>query len=704
MFFYRFNKNKFKKKFVFNFVFNIVILINLAIVFCDCKFYATTLSINDVYTYTENTSTKLKNKKFSLATKKIKLQQAKEAIKDARKKENTVRFSLPFNIRWPEKHAMPKEIELLMKVPEIESEIKTLNKELQEIKLSEREKAGICFVEVCEYEKKYKMAEEILVELNQKLSNIKIDLARGKASQKDVQTLENKITAQESKVAGLLTSFERSKEKLSEIVGFRVSSGDILKTPFQKTDIDRTYIDKLVDFTIVNDFGLYQAEQEEKIAIEKTNKIYEIYGNKWGETVRKIETEVRQSSGIDYDQFLDKYNSLLTDIDKPWNGNYTINLLFFKLKIPKEWFKGEFDGVRYFEDQKYAVFLAIKEKEDAINNTKLVKKELVSNVRDSFETLKKMYKSYLSSVVATKQSKKEYDRVYLLNKSGSASFDEVDVEKLNWESAQETELDNLVSYSKQLISFNRLTCGAIDAMTESIEIFLNAAQTGDSMAEYQDIVEDQEDAIIYYINTAVDQRKVVFGLQPLSGYQNDLTHYEVLAQNGLVVAKKTEINNQISVLPIEYQGSTEMRVRLYNNEEFVDEGTFDAMNSRGKLVLSQKSSGLSVAKKSKEEQLETEESVIGSYEIVSLANNAVKKIKFNVLDKQGVSYYKIFNQEQSPIKEQDRYYLLKDSFSYLGFVLNDLSKLEINFYDANHNLKFVAGFDERNNQIVKIKK
>ena len=85
------------------------------------------LTLQDIRTLAIENSTGLQNTKIDLVKKQIELRQAKEGIADTIKKESTIRFSLLFNIKFPEKHGMPKEIELLTKVPEIENDIKVLN-------------------------------------------------------------------------------------------------------------------------------------------------------------------------------------------------------------------------------------------------------------------------------------------------------------------------------------------------------------------------------------------------------------------------------------------------------------------------------------------------------------------------------------------------------------------------------------------------
>ena len=652
------------------------------------------LTVNDAVNYAHKASSDYRNQKNSLATKRIQLTQAREAIKDARKKESTVRFSLLFNIKFPEKHAMPKEIELIMKVPKIEVEIKNINKSLEDIKLSDQNKTESNFLKVYEYIQKSQLAQSDLDVMNNRLSRMKMQLNIGKAKQTDVTDLENAIKAKESLLAGYKKNLESSKEQLSELVGFDVSKNYIFKNPLQKVDIDRRYLNDIINYTLNNDVSLFQAQNSEALARRNVDEIYQIYGNKWGKIVKNIESDVRSNSDLDFNQFLDKYNKLLNDIDKPWNGNYTINLLFFKIKIPKEWFKGEYDGQRYFEDEKYALFVAIKEKEDAINQTKSIKKELTSNIKNDYELLKDLWRNYEKSVESTKQNKIKYERVFMKNKIGQADFGEVEAEKSNYESAQATEFDDLIAYNQQLIAFNKLTCGSVDALRKNVDIFLESVASGDSMAETEELMEDNN-SIIYYINNVVAQKRVTFGLHVPLKYKDVITHYEILTPEKVTVANKTEIGKDVSILPIEYKGTSDLFVRLYNNDDFIDDATFDAMYSRGKLQIKK------VAEKSVvQEDNAPSQKTLGTYDIIEVAGNYVKKIRFNIAKTSGVSFYKIVDNSQGEIGEKNKFYAITDAFSYLGFALNDLSQVKINLYDANNNLKFIANFDTLKKEIV----
>lgn len=657
------------------------------------------LTMTEAVEFTKQTSQKYKNKKVSRANKKMQLTQAKDAIKETRKKESTVRFNLLFNIQWPEKHAMPKEIELMTKVPEIETEIKNITKELEDIWLTEQEKAENYYINIYGYDQKSKIGQAILDEMNQSLTKMKNKLKVGQANSEDIASLEKKIKAQEQEIANSLKNIDRYKEKLSDLVGFDLT-GYVFQNPLKKTDISRDKLDSLVKYSLNNDFNVLKTKNLENIARQSVNEIYNIYGKKWGNKIKTIESEVVKNTEVDLEVLLDKYNDLLRQIDKPWEGSYTINLLFFKIRIPKEWFKKEYDGQRYFDGEKYSIVVAIKDREEAIAQTKSAEKDLVNSIKDSFEVIKDMWNVYITSVESEKQAQKEYDKVYFKNQLGQASYDEVDMAKSNLETAKITTLDNLLNYNLQLSSFNKLTCGAIGALLENESLFLSAVKTGNSVLELEEILQSEENAIIYYINKSIDQKKTNFGLQVLEGFPEEITHYELLTPEKVLIAKKTAIDKTISMFPLEYEGSTEILVRLYNNDEFVNEATIDTLASRGRLDLI--SQNMDLEEKSAEinnnQNISTQ--VMGYYNISNLVGNTVKKIQFEIPETSGISFYKIVDENDKEIGKNNKFYSVTSGFQYLGYVLSDLSKLKVRLYDANYILKFECIFDVVKNQII----
>ena len=692
---------------------SVLLIFSLLLLIFDFSIFAQNkvLRMSDAVNYAQKHSQTYKNKKYSRAKKRISLTQAIDAIKATRKKESTVRYSLLFNIKLPEKHGLPKEIDLLMKVPEIENDIKNLTKELEEVKLSDQEKTEDCFFNIYDSEQKAKLTQSYLDEMKEKLKKLDQQLLLGEANQKDVSSLQDQIQKQETQLSQYLSKEEQYKDKLSDIVGFDVRRGYTFSNPLRKYDVDRSNLNKLITYSLNNDFNIFKTRNAETIARRKVDQVYDIYGKRWGNIVKIIENDVKSNQEVDIDEMLDRYQTLLNKIDKPWVGNYVIRLLFFKIKIPKEWFKKEWDGVRYFDGEKYSIIVALKEKEDAIRETKAAEKELKTSIKDGFENLKSLWKIYDSSIMAEQRAQREYDRVFLSNKLGQASYEEVDMAKSDLMDAQISKLDNLVNYNKQLSSFNKITCGAIESLMTNEDIFLKSVQTGDSVLEYEEFLEDslgdsqavqeEKSDIMYYINNIVDQRHSVFGLQVMKGYPNHITHYELLAPDKNLIAKKTEIGKTVSILPIEYQGSTNFFVRLYDGDKFVDEGTFDSLVFKGKLQLSQnldKQSNL--VDDIQVQQDVNKKNVVGMYELLSDNGNAVRRIKLNIPDSYNVSYYKVFDLDGNQVGKRNKFYKISEFFSYLKFVWNDLSGLSVNLYDSNYELKYVVKFNESTNELL----
>ena len=97
-----------------------------------------------------------------------------------------------------------------------------------------------------------------------------------------------------------------------------------------------------------------------------------------------IEPYVRQAKAgeeIDGDSFKASYDAFLKKIEDPWTG--AIKILF--IRIPKEWFKGSLDGVRYIEDEPYALYSAALEYQDKRAEQASLRHELEASVGEQFE-------------------------------------------------------------------------------------------------------------------------------------------------------------------------------------------------------------------------------------------------------------------------------------------------------------------------------
>ncbi len=154
-------------------------------------FAATRISLDKAIQLAIHNSDALEEIKLDLLKKNMERQQAVEGLRDIRKKESTVRFSLLFSISFPEKHAMPKEIELIMKIPKIDHEIDILNHKLafnqQKIKFEIQQ----VYLDLLLQQRTIERLEE-QVDLEEKTQErLKNDLKKGMATQEDVDGAKN---------------------------------------------------------------------------------------------------------------------------------------------------------------------------------------------------------------------------------------------------------------------------------------------------------------------------------------------------------------------------------------------------------------------------------------------------------------------------------------------------------------------------------
>lgn len=151
------------------------------------------LTLEEIRTLAIENSTGVQNTKIDLVKKQIELRQAKEGIADTIKKESTIRFSLLFNIKFPEKHGMPKEIELLTKVPEIENDITILNEKKKSEALKSQTAAEQAYYDVLLAQHKEEAIVKQLEQMEQSQYVMDKQVKLAKAKRSDLEYIQDNI-------------------------------------------------------------------------------------------------------------------------------------------------------------------------------------------------------------------------------------------------------------------------------------------------------------------------------------------------------------------------------------------------------------------------------------------------------------------------------------------------------------------------------
>lgn len=624
------------------------------------------------------------NIKNKITLKEVSYKQAVKSIQLKIKNKTTFRWSPLLSFKFPEKLNFEDESSMVYKPAQLQTEIKQLKHDLQDEVYAVYENTEQAFLKCYTYQEKVAFEEEQLEELEKTLAKNQGRLILGMAARSDVESIEKNLAAAKEKLAQDQKSFETAKEKLGNLIGLDVSTEYSFSNPYVTAEIPRTMLEDLIVHTLDNDQSYYEAKMQTQLSLLQLTENYSLLKGQYGSDIGLISSYVQQvKSGqkIDSSAFKLSYDKFLEKIDKPWEGKKRI--LF--IKIPREWFKGEIDGVRYIEDEPYILYENALEYQDVYAEQETLKKELETQVKDSFESMVTARNAYVKLEEQCKESETKLKKEQLLNSMGELSFEEYTDSRNQYESQQMEKLEALELYSSLLYSLDRLTCGGISEYLKTQGSLLDGAEGGNSYL----VEEEEADGAKYYIQSVVEDNMFEFGIYIPSDFETDISHYELWVDN-YVVGGKQEADKTFRHLTLSLTGDERVFVRLYDGDEFVDDCEIDPSAYQGTLEIENY-----VVKKSEN----AKQRVIGSYEIKKNDTTGMMEIIINPDGVEEIHYYAIQNEEGNYLVSEEKKISVTDSFTYMSFAEGDLETLKILCFDQEEGEKYTAYFDAETYEI-----
>lgn len=544
-----------------------------------------TLTAEQAAQMAEASSDGIRQASIRLVKKQIELKQAKDGIRDTRKKENTVRFSLLFNIKFPEKHGLPKEIELIMKVPEIQTDILVLQQQKIYEAIQSKTAGKKAFYEVLLGQYESAFYEKRLKEARMTADRIQKQYEQGTGTKEDADYADGIVQEYEKELGNAQTSYYRSKEALGELIGEDVRFSYIFEESIPEQKLSRSELEQAVQYALKHDFGYYEARKKQDYAKQKVSEVLGIYESQYSKYLGEVKKYLNTHQGkqIDYEEFIQVYNDTLTKIDSPWDGAYVINLIFFKIRIPKEWFKGEYSGTRYLEDQKYALFVALVEEEQAQKSAEQTKAALVASIRDSFEVLKQMQSALTEAKENLEQREQAYELALKSNQKGLTSFSSLEAAKQNLYQQQRNLFEMRIEYAKALESFNEITAGYVEALLQGTAGEpQNDYESGDSFLQEEDEEDEDSQTPSWYLIPDTTGYRFMFGVKIPSQYEVD--SYELYYQDTIIGSRQV-VTKPLVHLGLTYEDTSLLELKFYRKDQpvylsYIDGGTYE-----GELTL-----------------------------------------------------------------------------------------------------------------------
>lgn len=617
-----------------------------------------------------------------LSVKQASLSQAYRSIREKQKNMSTFRWSPLLSFKFPTKPDLSEAYEFQFKPIEIQSEIDSLNHQLTDVVLEEYEKVSTLFVDVVVLDESISFNEKRLAVFEEQLVKDKAKLKLGEASQNDIDILNTNITSLQNKIAADRRSYEQSKKKLSDAVGMDVTTGYSFENPFVSAEISRTQLQDLTQYTLDHDQGYYDVCMAESTALISLRTNYSLMNGQYGSKMNYISGYVNQvyaGTKVNKKAFKSAYEVFLQKIDEPWQGKKKI--LF--IKVPKEWFKGAISGIRYVEDEPYALYEAALEYEDARLERTNAEKELTDEVADTFENYVSLRNAYLAAVEAVNKAEKSLTAAESLNKLGELTNEEFTTEKEDYEELQNDMFSALADYTKALYSFDRLTCGGVSVLLEDAGADLKAGGEGNSYVEAE-----YEGGAYYYMESIIEQEQFRLSVYIPDDFSVEVTHFELWC-DGKQIGERTETDKSLRHLALTTESIEKAFIRFYNDTEFVDDCEIDPSQQSGELqiVTQYTAAGGSVDRE------------LGEYSLTVNATTGIATVQLTPQKDREIAYYRI-STSGGVYLTGDSYYSVEKSFRYLSLMENGIADLNIEFYDASKNKIFEGYFETTGNKLM----
>lgn len=631
------------------------------------------LTVSDDYT-------KIQNK---LALAKVKYTQSVKKLKLKEKNQRSFRWSALLNFKLPESPNLTDESSYNYEPLELQSEIDQQEHSLNDSVYGIYETVELQFVEAYRLQEKIAYNEKRLTTANKTLKKNKAKLLLGEASQSDIDSMESKISTLETAIASDERSQEAALDKLGTQTGLDLSSGYTLSSPFVDADMEREDLDTLIETTLDRSDTYYQAQQTSANALLELNTNYDLMKNQYGASkMSMIDSYINQAKNgetIDSSAFKQRYNDLLNAVDQPWTGSF--KLLF--ISIPKEWIKGEIDGVRYVEDEPYALYESALEYQSALAEENATKNEITQSVKDSFENYISAKNACKTAKQSIKGKKKELTKDSYLNASNKMTYEEYAEVQEEYEELQVDYLQAQADYAGILYSFDRLTCGKVSEYMTGDGVELSTSSGGNSY-----VVEDDGDGIYYYIHSLVSGNLFEVGLSKTEDLDTDVDSFELWIDD-VQVGERISLDGTIKHLTFDTQEAEKVVIRLYSGDDFVDDCEIDPTVYSGKLSIT----NYTIKKRNSKES-------IASY---TMTKNSSGTIILSISPKEEgeIASYLVKTSDGQALVS-DKKIAIDKSFKYLSAADNSLEDLVVSFYDSDGEHLYDGSFDTSDQMIYKV--
>ncbi len=629
-------------------------------------------------------STAYESAEINVESKKAAYESAVKAVTLKEKSLKQFRWTPLLNFKFPQEPNLAEASEFKFKPIAKQYEINVAEHNYQDKIFEINEKVNNLYCGIVVLQETIAFNEDRLESTKDGLAKNEARLRLGEANKSDVEKLEKKVVSLTNKVASDRRSLEADLKKMTDMVGFDVSTGYTFEKPFVEATLERSHLDPLIKYTAERDQTYYEACITEYTARAEltTNStlMKQHYGSEYGMISSYVSSALNGSS-VNKKAFSKDYKAFLTQIDSHWQGKKKI---FWFLKLPKIWFKGDLDGTRYIEDDPTVLQQNVLDYSQALTDKRQAKEDLDNSVTDAFNNYISVRNSYKQYIKDVDDADEGLTKAALLNRKGELTFEEYNSQMDSYEELQNSMLDAMKLYTTTLYSFDRLTCGGISAILSGTDADMHTAVVGESYIE-----ENIADGAYYTLESIVQGTEFELTLHIPDDFEVDITDYELWV-NGVQVGERTNVAKKLRHLALSFDTVSEAIIRVYNGDEFVHDVTIDPTVESGPLPIR---SGFEIKRDLPGQ--------IGTYLVERNETTGLVELSFEMnSEASDVTSFKV-KTEDGKVLGKDEATDIEKSLKYVEILTQSLDELIIEFYDESESLVETARFDTANGAVIR---
>lgn len=631
-------------------------------------------------------STDYESAEIAVESKKAAYESAVKSLALKEKNMKTFRWNFLLSFHFPEDPNFVEASEFQYKPMSLMYEVREAEHKLSDKTFEINEKVNTLYTEIVVLQETIAFNEKRLEATKEGLSRNQAKLRLGEATQADVDKLDKKVESLTNKISSDRTNLEANLKKLTNMVGFDVSTGYTFEKPFIEATIERSMLNDLIVYTEDRDDGYYDACTEEVSKRAELTINARLMQNYYGGDYNMIRSYVNtalQGGRVNKKAFSKDYKAFLKKIDSYWEGYYKIYLLFFTIKFPKLWTKGDMDGTRYIEDDPSVLQQNVLDYSQALNDKLAAQQELDQSVTDAFNNYISVRNSYKQYIKDTDNAEAELQKSALRNRMGLMTFDEYDSEMESYEELQNSMLSAMKLYTTTLYNFDRLTVGGVSALLKGTDADMHTAVVGESY-----VVEDSSEAH-YTLRPIIQKQEFELALQIPDDFDIEITDYELWVNNQ-IVGSRTAVDKKLRHLMLAFDAVEDCKIRLYNGEEFVDDAEIDPSVESGPLKIRK---GYDIKREAPGQ--------IGTYEITQNETTGLVELKFTMNNEGSeCKKFKVKNLEGKTLGKDEMTEIDK-GLVYIELLMGSVDDLTVEFYGDDDSLVETARLDSANSAVLR---